>query len=184
MKKTQQTKETMQNICGFARINHLSKIHSPQYALKIANAAADGCALHQLYLDDQISEAHFHAGLAFAKLYGLAMRSFGIHNRVKTACQTWDQLYGIAYDHFSNQHMEGLWRYMLKALDPAYHHGVPMREIAFGLVLTNNSPKPLPIEQVRKTLEYLKTVWEKIEEGPYRLGLFAYHQNRVYSKAH
>jgi hypothetical protein len=184
MKKAQQTKETLQNVYGTALISHLSKNHSPQYAIKIANAAADGCALHQLYLDDRICEAHFHAGLAFAKLYGLAMRSFGIHNRVKTACQTWDQLYGITYDSFSNHRMEALWQYIMKALDPAYHDGLPMQQIAFSLVLTSNTPQSWQIEQVHKTLEYLQTIWEKIEDGPYRLGLFAYHQGRVYSKMH
>ena len=176
MKKSQQLKEMAQY-----RSKPINNLTESQY-FKIVNAAADGCALHQLYLDDQISEAHFHAGLAFAKLYTLAMRSFGIHNRVKTASQTWDQLYGVAYDSFSSKRMEGIWRYILKALDPLYHNGLPMREIAFELVLTNSPSKQLTLTSVKKTLEYLQTIWEKIEEGPYRLGLFAYHKNRVYSQ--
>ena len=183
MKKAQQTKETAQKVYKANLINNLSKSHS-LYAKQIANAAADGCPLHQLYLGDHISEANFHAGLAFAKLYGLAMRSFGIHNRVKTSCQTWDQLYGITYDNFSNHRMEALGRYILKALDPAYHNGLPMSDIAFALVLTSNTRKSLQIEQVKKTLQYLQTVWEKIEEGPYRLGLFAYDKEKKYSQLH
>ena len=85
MKKVQQTKEFLQKSYQANLVNNLNRNHSSQ----IVNAAADGCFLHQLYLDNSICEEHFHAGLAFAKLYGLAMRSFGIHNRVKSACQTW-----------------------------------------------------------------------------------------------
>lgn len=166
MKKTQQTKAITSYSDNI--VNDLTIDPS----LQIARAAADGCLLHKLYLDNRICETHFHAGLAFAKLYGLAMRSFGIHNRVKTACQTWDQIYGITYDNFSNHKMEAMWRYILKALDPAYHDDLPMREIAFALVLTMNTPKTFHISQIKETLEYLQTVFEKIEEGPYKLGLF------------
>ena len=87
-------------------------------AQSIINAANEGCLLHQLYVDEYINESQFQAGLAFAKLYGLAMRSFGIHNRVRTASQSWDHLHGISHDLFSSQRIEGLWRYILKALDP------------------------------------------------------------------
>lgn len=166
MKKTQQTKSIahyQDNVVADLRTD-------PK--LQIAQAAADGCLLHKLYLDNRICEEHFHAGLAFAKLYGLAMRSLGIHNRVKSACQTWDQLYGINYDPFSNRKIEGLWRYIMKALDPTYHDEMPMREIAFALVLTIDTSKTFHISQIKETLEYLQTIFEKIEESPYKLGLF------------
>ena len=168
MKKSQQMKMIAQSPYQGSIASDLDVSQS----LKIARAAADGCLLHKLYLDSRICEAHFHAGLAFAKLYGMAMRSFGIHNRVKTACQTWDQLYGITYDSFSNHKIEALWRYIMKALDPAYHDELPMQKIAFALVLTMDTPKTFHISQIKETLEYLQTVFEKIEEGPYRMGLF------------
>ncbi|MCX7343683.1 MAG: hypothetical protein NT128_06035 [Proteobacteria bacterium] len=174
MKKVQQTKEFLQKSYQANLVNNLNRNHSSQ----IVNAAADGCFLHQLYLDNSICEEHFHAGLAFAKLYGLAMRSFGIHNRVKSACQTWDQIYGITYDSFSNNKIEALWRYIMKALDPVYHDELNMQEIAFSLVLTTNNPKELHIKNIKKTLQYLQTVWEKIEAGPYKLGLFAKQKNK------
>ena len=150
----------------------------------ILSAANDGCLLHRLYIEGQISDSHFHAGLAFAKLYGLAMRSFGIHNRVRSACQTWDQIHGITYDHFSNSKIEGLWRYMLKALDPVYHQGVPMRGIAFSLVLTVESPKKYTTAEIRKTLEYLQDAWENIETGPYQLGLYVFEQRPSLARMH
>lgn len=158
--------------------NQLDALHS------ILNAANDGCFLHRLYIEERISEPHFQAGLAFAKLYSLAMRSFGIHNRIRSACQTWDQLHGLCYDYFSNAKIEGLWRYMLKALDPVYHQGVPMRNIAFSLVLTMESQKQYTITDIRETLEYLQGVWEKIEEGPYALGLFVGDQRPPYARLH
>ncbi len=150
----------------------------------ILNAANDGCLLHQLYIEEHISEPQFHAGLAFAKLYSLAMRSFGIHNRVRSACQTWDQIHGVAYDDFSNKKTEGLWRYILKALDPVYHQGTPMRNIAFSLVMTMEVQKQYTTADIRETLDYLHTIWEKIEAGPYRLGLFVYEQQPQYSRLH
>ncbi len=137
----------------------------------IHHAAREGCLLHQLYLDESIDESLFHAGLAFAKLYSLAMRSFGICNRVRTASQNWDQLYGITYDKFSNQKIEGLWRYILKALNPIYHEGIAMQEIAFSLVLVPPT-KLHALSNIKKTLIYLQTIWEKIEDTPYQLGLY------------
>lgn len=150
----------------------------------ILNAANDGCLLHKLYIEERISETHFQAGLAFAKLYSLAMRSFGIHNRIRSACQTWDQIHGLCYDHFSSTKIEGLWRYMLKALDPVYHQGIPMRNIAFSLVLTMESQKQYTLTDIRETLEYLQTIWEKIEAGPYALGLFVYEQRPPHARLH
>jgi len=145
-------------------------------AQSIINAASEGCLLHQLYVDEYINESQFQAGLAFAKLYGLAMRSFGIHNRVRTASQSWDHLHGISHDLFSSQRIEGLWRYILKALDPTYHAGISLRDIAFNLVLTKDYPKQYAIKDVKKTLSYLQTVWETIETGPYKMGLFKCEQ--------
>jgi hypothetical protein len=153
-------------------------------AQSIINAANEGCLLHQFYIDELISEPQFQSGLAFAKLYGLAMRSFGIHNRVRTASQSWDQLHGIVYDQFSNQKIEGLWRYILKALDPTYHDNISMRDIAFNLVLTMDYPKRYAINDIQKTLSYLQTIWEKIETSPYRLGLFVYEQQSTSTRLH
>jgi hypothetical protein len=150
----------------------------------IINAANEGCLLHQFYVNELISEAQFHSGLAFAKLYSLAMRSFGIHNRIKTASQSWDQLHGIVHDQFSNKKIEGLWRYIIKALDPIYHQGTPMRDITFNLVLTMEYPKQYAINDIRKTLSYLQTIWEKIETSPYQLGLFAYEQPSTHATLH
>ncbi len=153
-------------------------------AQSIINAANEGCLLHQFYIDELISEAHFQSGLAFAKLYGLAMRSFGIHNRVRIASQSWDQLHGITHDQFSSPKIESIWRYILKALDPNYHDGTPMRDIAFNLVLTMDYPKQYNIKDIRKTLAYIQTIWEKIENSPYRLGLFIYEQPVSGSRLH
>ncbi len=159
-------------------------VQTQDSAQSIINAANEGCLLHQFYLDEFISEAQFQSGLAFAKLYSLAMRSFGIHNRVRTASQSWDQLHGIAYDQFSSAKIEGIWRYILKALDPIYHHGIPMRDIAFNLVLTTEFPKQYTATDIRKTLSYLHTIWEKIEISPYRLGLFVCEQRPIYLRLH
>lgn len=164
---------------------HTKKLQQKQSSIQsIINAANEGCLLHQLYIDECINEAQFQAGLAFAKLHSLAMRSFGIHNRIRTAAQSWDKLHGITYDQFSNRKIEGLWRYILKALDPTYHYGTPMREIAFKLILTIQSPRSYTIDNIRKTLDYLHTVWEKIESGPYRLGLFIFEQQPICLKLH
>lgn len=159
----------------------LTKKNDEQQELKIFtqnvfNAASEGCLLHQLYLDELIDESLFHAGLAFAKLYSLAMRSLGIHNRICTASKSWDQLRGIAHDNFSNQRIEGIWRYILKALDPIYHQGVAMREIAFNLVLVPPTNRH-SISDIRKTLIYLQNIWEKIETTPYHLGLYRYEKS-------
>lgn len=150
----------------------------------VVDAASDGCVLHQLYLAGRIEDSHFQAGLAFAKLYHLAMRSFGIHNRVRSACQTWEQIHGIAYDPFSNTKIEGLWKYILKALNPLYHQGVPMHGIALSLVLTTTLQRQYSLIDIRKTLEYLSAIWEKIESGPYRLGLYAFKQQRLHARLH
>jgi hypothetical protein len=151
---------------------------------RVIDAAREGCILHQLYLEGRIDDSHFQAGLAFAKLYHLAMRSFGIHNRIRSACQTWEQFHGIAYDPFSNTKIEGLWRYILKALNPIYHQGVPMHGIALSLVLTTTWQKQYSLINIRKTLEYLSTIWEKIESSPYRLGLYAFKQQRLRARLH
>ena len=141
-------------------------------AQSIIHAANEGCLLHQLYIDEYINESQFQAGLAFAKLYGLAMRSFGIHNRVRTASQSWDHLHGVSHDLVSSHRIAGMWRYILKALDPTYHADAALRDIAFNLVLTKDYPKKYAIKDVKKTLSYLQTVWETIETGPYKMGLF------------
>lgn len=153
-------------------------------AQNILNAANEGCLLHQFYLDDLISEAQFYSGLAFAKLYGLAMRSFGIHNRVRTASQSWDQLHGISHDQFCSQKIESIWRYILKALDPLYHQDLPMRDIAFNLILIMEYPKRYAIQDIQKTLSYMQTIWEKVEDSPYRLGLFTYEQKPTTMQMH
>ncbi len=44
--------------------------------------------------------------------------------------------------------------------------------------ITTNNPKELHIKNIKKTLQYLQTVWEKIEAGPYKLGLFAKQKNK------
>lgn len=150
----------------------------------ILNAARDGCLLHQLYIEGRICDSHFQAGLAFAKLYSLAMRSFGIHNRIRSACQTWDRIHGLCFDHFSNTKIEGLWKYILKALDPIYHKGIPMHGIAFSLVLTMEVQKPYALTDIRKTLEYLQDIWEKIESSPYRLGLYVFEQQHLHARLH
>lgn len=46
-----------------------------------------------------------------------------------------------------------------------------MREIAFDLVLAP-SLKTHSLRDIKKTLRYLKTIWEKIEDTPYRLGFY------------
>lgn len=139
------------------------------------NAANEGSLLHQLYWDELIDESQFHAGLAFAKLYGLAMRSLGVCNRVHTSSQRWEQLYGVTHDKFSNQKIEGLWHHLLKALDPIYHEGLSMREIAFSLILISRK-KCYSINDIKKTLMYMQSIWEKIEDTPYHLGLYS-HKN-------
>ena len=148
----------------------------------IINAANEGCLLQQLYIEEHISEELFHAGLAFAKLYSLSMRSFGIHNRIRTASQTWDQLHGKIYDHFSSRKIEGIWRYILKSLDPIYHQGIPMRQVAFKLVLIDQITSIHTIDQIRKTLTYLLEIWQKIESSPYRLGLFNFKEKPCHSR--
>jgi len=140
-------------------------------AHNILNAANEGSLLHQLYLDELIDEPLFQAGLAFSRLQSRAMRSSGINNRVRTASQSWGRLQGKTYDKFSNEKIEGIWKYILKALNPIYHKGLPMREIAFDLVLAP-SLKTHSLRDIKKTLRYLKTIWEKIEDTPYRLGFY------------
>ncbi|MCE2716029.1 MAG: hypothetical protein ACK4V2_05680 [Pseudomonadota bacterium] len=138
----------------------------------IFNAANEGSFLHQLYKNEQINESHFQAGLAFEKLYRLAMRSLNICSRVHTSSQRWDQLYGITHDKFSYQKIEGLWRLLLRALDPIYHDGLSMREIAFSLILLSQK-KSYSLNDIKKTLGYIQSIWEKIENTPYHLGLYS-----------
>lgn len=150
---------------------------------KVHNTANEGCLLHQLYVDEVIEEEEFRAGLAFSKLYHLAMRSLGIHTRVHTSSKSWGDLYGITYDKFSQQKVEGLWRHILKALDPAYHNGLSMKEIAFNLILIP-PPKLHSVRKIRKTLRYLMSIWEQLEGTPYQLGLYSYKRSRSKKSLH
>lgn len=150
---------------------------------RIFHTANEGSLLHQLYFDGVIEEAEFQAGLAFSKLYNLAMRSFGIYNRLHTSCQRWEQLYGVVYDRFSNQKIEVLWRYVSRALDPIYHDGISMREIAFSLIFVPQT-RLYSLKDIKKTLLYLQFLWEEIERTPYHFGLYSCKKTKRRKELH
>jgi hypothetical protein len=128
----------------------------------IVGAAANGSILHQMLLSNQLSMSEFSAGLAFVKLHALAMRSKGIKNRMRTYCQNWENLAGIAHDNFCSLKLESLWNTLVNIL----MQKIAYKQLLWSLVMPNNNFN-YPILQTKAALAFLSDFWQACEKTIY-----------------
>lgn len=132
------------------------------YSKLAVNAAADGSVLHQLLLKDKINLHDFSAGFAFIKLYTLVMRSKGIKNRLRTYCQNWENINGIAHDNFCSVKLESLWNNLLMILIQENAHKNLLLELAMPSQYFDYS-----VSQIKDALAFLHNFWKACKNTKY-----------------
>lgn len=133
------------------------------YSKLFAGAAASGSILHQLLLKGQLDIHEFSSGFAFIKLHALVMRSKGIKNRIRTYCQNWENLAGIAHDNFCCVTLESLWDKLLLILAQKGVYKNLLLELAVPSKNFNYS-----LSQVKAALVFLHDFWQACAKTIYR----------------
>ncbi len=123
-------------------------------------AAESGSQLHQLKLENKITEEQFQAGIAYGKLVFRAYQSMGIPWKISSIARRW--LEEDSFKSFESKHIERKWRVLCDHLRS--HYGPRVKNTLDKLIFIPHEKDELIRQNgylIRYALTCLMSAWEK-----------------------